>query len=150
MGTGPYSPGVDISAAILCDAATVREGLLHVLGGGVTRVWRTELPAPFAVDLAMILTTAPAADVQVADVHATLFGPDAERLFQIGGEVRYEGGMRLEPGELQAIPIVFPFRDAASLQYGRHDIDLTIDGESVRRLAVWVLHPEEQALPPLD
>jgi hypothetical protein len=37
---------------MICDAATVREGTLQILGGGVTRISLTELPAPLPVTFA--------------------------------------------------------------------------------------------------
>lgn len=38
--------------AVLCDRATVRDGLLHILGAGVTIVYRDKVPAPLDVDVA--------------------------------------------------------------------------------------------------
>lgn len=46
---------VRATTAILCDAATVREGLLHLLGGGVSALGRPSFPAPLLVDLALVL-----------------------------------------------------------------------------------------------
>ena len=37
---------MQVVTALLCDYASVREGLLNILGGGVNRLWRAELPAP--------------------------------------------------------------------------------------------------------
>jgi len=37
---------------MLCDSASVREGLLHVLGGGITDVSLSMLPAPLQVTFA--------------------------------------------------------------------------------------------------
>jgi hypothetical protein len=38
--------------AVLCDAASVRDGLLHILGAGVTRVSMTQLPGGLPVTFA--------------------------------------------------------------------------------------------------
>jgi hypothetical protein len=43
------------SVGVLCDKATIREGLLHILGGGVRVLGRPQLPASFDVDLALML-----------------------------------------------------------------------------------------------
>ena len=138
-----------IAAAILCDAATVREGLLHLLGGGVTRIWRPEIPAALGVDLAVVVTMSQDEHDVAHAIRAIVYGPDMEALLEVGGEVAYSGGGRLEEGEEHSIPIVFPIRELAVARYGRHVIDLAIDDESHRRLDVWVLHPEELGLPPL-
>jgi hypothetical protein len=39
--------------AVLCDAANVRDGLLHILGAGVTQVAVPELPAQLPITLAL-------------------------------------------------------------------------------------------------
>lgn len=44
-----------LSCALLCDAATVREGLLNVLGGGVSKIVRPTMPAPLGLMLALIV-----------------------------------------------------------------------------------------------
>lgn len=42
-----------LDVALLCDAATVREGLLFILGGGVTRIGRDTYPSPLGVQVAI-------------------------------------------------------------------------------------------------
>lgn len=44
-----------IGAAFLADAVTVREGLMHVLGGGVTAIYRPSFPASLDVSLGVLL-----------------------------------------------------------------------------------------------
>ena len=41
--------------ALLCDFATVREGLLHILGGGITVVSRDTYPSPLNLTLALLI-----------------------------------------------------------------------------------------------
>lgn len=41
-----------VECAVLCDAATVREGLLHIIGAGVTETTTTELPLHLPVTFA--------------------------------------------------------------------------------------------------
>lgn len=43
-----------IECALLCDSASVREGLLHLLGGGVTRIGLRAFPGPLSVDLGLV------------------------------------------------------------------------------------------------
>ncbi len=42
-------------AAVLCDKATVREGLLHVLGAGISQIHHPEYPASLECELAMLV-----------------------------------------------------------------------------------------------
>lgn len=42
-----------LAAAMLCDAASVREGLLHILGGGITRSSRPAYPTMLGAVIAL-------------------------------------------------------------------------------------------------
>ena len=42
--------------ALLCDAATVRDSLLHILGGGIVKMAPLQYPAPIPAILALQLT----------------------------------------------------------------------------------------------
>lgn len=46
---------IRITSAMLADAATMREGLLHVLGGGISLLSRPNYPAPIGASLALLL-----------------------------------------------------------------------------------------------
>ena len=48
-----------IDTALLCDAATERDGLLNVLGGGITVATRPEFPAPLGMTLALVRLSTP-------------------------------------------------------------------------------------------
>ena len=47
-----------LECAMVCDAVTVRDGLLHILGGGIGRAPRLGFPAPLdnAVALRLVMT----------------------------------------------------------------------------------------------
>jgi hypothetical protein len=47
---------IALTSLVLCDAATVREGLLNVLAAGITSLSRPEFPGPMSVSVAMIFT----------------------------------------------------------------------------------------------
>src|SRR5207302_949196 len=62
---------MQVVTALLCDYASVREGLLNILGGGVNRLWRAELPAPLNLSMALMVDLHPqevgsSHDLQVA------------------------------------------------------------------------------------
>jgi len=50
---------VQLGCALHCDAVSVREGLLHILGGGVTKVMHPEYPAPLLTSFAVHLRLSP-------------------------------------------------------------------------------------------
>jgi hypothetical protein len=90
---------VQISCALLCDAASVREGLLHVLGGGITRVGRATFPSPLGLSAAIALDFL--AD-ETEGEHRLEF-----RLYRVGHEgpvatQRLDFSLQPPPGGLQA------------------------------------------------
>lgn len=46
---------IRLGAALLCDAASLRENLVHILGGGITQIVRPDYPAPLACDIAITI-----------------------------------------------------------------------------------------------
>ena len=85
---------MEIQAAILCDSATVREGLLHVLGGGINRLYRSELPAPLGVALALLVAFEPEEVDQLHEVHDRSFSQSTTCRGNGGapGEASFEDG----------------------------------------------------------
>ena len=134
---------------MICDSATVREGLLHVLGGGISRLWREELPAPLNVSVAAMLGIEQGRVDETVEISLLLDGPDDERVVEVRVEMEL-GPAPLEPGEVRIAPLVLPLMGVAVPRFGRHIATFTVDGEEQEQaLTFWVLHPSEQALPPL-
>jgi len=96
--------------AILCDAASVREGLLHILGGGFTNVWRGEYPTGFWGALAMIISPEASEIGEQHKLVIKIMGDD-EQLGNIerGFDVTPRPGTKHWPGELPPIPVVVSF-----------------------------------------
>lgn len=47
---------MQITTLTLCDAASVREGLLNVIGGGITALGRPSFPAPLSCDIGIYIS----------------------------------------------------------------------------------------------
>jgi hypothetical protein len=116
-----------ISTALLCDAATVREGLLHVLGGGVTRLGRGEFPAAMDVDLALMVQQ-----------HPTEFnGAHTLRVILQDTDGRAHAEAEMAWGPLQVLdsmhtdawqPVVVPLRSVVLPGPGDYSVEVLIDG----------------------
>lgn len=142
---------MEICFATLCDSATVREGLLHLLGGGITRVYRTPLPAPLGVALAlMIRIPQDVAELRLPhEIQVTVLN-DAGMVNQgMGAFQTGELPPRIEPGESLLVPFVMPVNGVAIFAHGRHWIDVSVDNGEPTHLEFWVLHPDELAIPPI-
>ncbi len=133
-----------LDCALLCDAVTVRENLLHVLGGGVTRVARPQFPAPLGVGLAMRVMVHPTEAKSPHKLEARLLAEDGEEVasLEIGFQV---GSSEVRPGEELSVPFALPMSQLPLPRSGAYSFELLIDGihqASVPFLAV-ASPPEE-------
>jgi hypothetical protein len=122
---------VRIDFALLCDAATVREGLLHVLGGGVTRLNRPAYPAPIApLTLAMRILMHPTEADRQHQLDVRLHGADGEEIAKVEGQFGIGDPGDTEPGEELsiALPLGMPPQIALP-RAGRYSFEILIDGE---------------------
>jgi hypothetical protein len=115
-----------LDCALLCDAVTVREGLLHVLGGGITRVTNVTYPAEFVGALAMRILlhqTEAGADHSLQVILQT---EDGDRLVEMTGGFRTELPPDLAPGEDLPIPMAMAFQGPLPSP-GSYSFELLID-----------------------
>lgn len=118
-----------VDCALLCDAATVREGLLHILGGGVTRLSRPEYPSPFGVSLALRIMVH---STEIGKEHALevlLLAEDGENIAAVSAGFQIDDPGDLAPGEEApvALPITFP-PQAILPRSGGYSFEILIDG----------------------
>ena len=124
----------DLTSALLCDFAQVREGVLFVSSGGVSRLTTTSLPCPFAMHLALLFEVPPeeignSFRVHVAIAHA----PTAH----VGGTA--EANLTTRSSEALMVPMAVDLRPIEVHQPGPHDVRISVDGQLARFLTVNVL-----------
>lgn len=127
-----------ITTAMLCDFAQVREGLLFVSSGGVTRCYRDELPAPMGVYLAVVLELDRIEAEQGHVVRVVVVDEDGGEIAEISGEIQL-GTPELFVNENVNLPIAFDLRNVPVERYGAIEARLYVDGELRRTLPLWVL-----------
>lgn len=121
-----------VDCALLCDHVTVREGLLHILGGGVTRITRGEYPAPLGVALALRVMVHPTEADAEHKMEARLLAEDGEEVgrveiqFQVGRDEESEAPSR--PGEELSAAFPLPFQQVVINAPGAYSFELLIDG----------------------
>ncbi|MEY2426405.1 MAG: hypothetical protein QOI61_1977 [Actinomycetota bacterium] len=117
-----------VAAALLCDAATVREGLLHILGGGITRLHRTEFPAPMQVTLVAQVVLTPGEVGFAHDVSAIIQTEDGDVVVQANGHLEPgEPNPLLEPGESVILPLVINLTNVVVPAPGGYSIEISVD-----------------------
>ena len=117
-----------VASALLCDAATVREGLLHILGGGITRLHRAEFPAPMQVTLVAQVVLTPT-EIQFAhDVAALIQTEDGDIVVQANGHLDAgDPTPMLEPGESVILPLVINLHGVVVPRPGGYSIEVSVD-----------------------
>lgn len=117
-----------VASALLCDAATVREGLLHILGGGITRLHRAEFPAPMQVTLVAQVVLTPSEITFTHDVSAVIQTEDGEVVVQANGHLEAgEPNPLLEPGESVILPLVINLSNVVVPRPGGYSIEISVD-----------------------
>jgi len=129
---------MDITTAMLADFAQVREGLLFVASGGVTRCYRDQLPAPINVYLATVLELDRIEAERVHELHVVVVDEDGQQLAEIAGEIQL-GATQMMINENLNVPIVFDLRNVPVERYGSVEIRLYVAREHRRTLPIWVL-----------
>jgi hypothetical protein len=121
---------VRIDCALLCDAATVREGLLHLLGGGVTRVNRPGYPAPLApLTLALRILIHPTEADRTHQLDVRLQDADGAEVARMDVQFGVGDPGNAEPGEELSLPIPLTMPEQIGLPHaGRYSFELLIDG----------------------
>jgi hypothetical protein len=144
---GPVT--VRLDALILCDFAQIRDGLLFVQSGGLTRLSTAQFPASFGCHIAAMVYMPPneAIDahrmvmkVKSADT-ATLVATINVELHELA---RADGRL---PIEGRQVPVVVPLNKVAFPTAGRYDLHVDIDDHMAGDLAFRVTEKTVAATP---
>lgn len=122
---------MDVAAALLCDFAQVRDRVLFVVAGGVTRLWRQELPAPMGVFLALVIEQDPLEIGAVHELRVVVLDQDGEQLAEVIGGFQVEAA-DVEPGDTVAVPAAVDLRMVSLPAHGPYDVRVFVDGHHQR------------------
>jgi hypothetical protein len=129
-----------LTTLLLCDFAQVREGLLFVSSGGVSRVVQSTYPANPRLHLAMVVHLPAASLGQTHQVHVRLKYPDtAEVIANAEVAIQLNAVSGTYPGEGINVPQVI---DLVAIQFarpGQVDVQVSIGEEPVGDLSFWLL-----------
>ena len=140
---------MEIRVATICDFAQVREGLLSVLSAGITRVWRSQYPAPLGVMLGLIFEVTPGRAKFPREVRIRVENADGARLAEATGGFQVDPSPGHDPGEMLTLPFVVDFRDLQIPAAGRYQIviDPMSDGVDPTVLAFRAAFPSDAGSP---
>ncbi len=135
---------MQVNSAILCDFAEVRENLLFVVAGGVTRLWRTDHPAAMGVCLALVLELHRMERDRPHELEVDVIDADGATVAKIQGGFQQATGPDTEVTETTFFPFTFDLRAVGILHPGWHSIEISVDGHHERSLRFRVGPPPGQ------
>ena len=140
-----YPHPVDITAALPCDFAEVREGLLFISGAPVTRVWRPAFPAVLGLCVAAVIEGTPGELEGIPhDVELLISDQDGAVLAELKGGIQLAQAEGVAPGEALQLPLVFNIMTLAVGAPGPYELRLRLDGgeamgQAERTVTVWAM-----------
>jgi hypothetical protein len=133
------------AAAMLADHATVREGLLHVLGGGINRVIRDPLPAPLEAMLALLLQPDSVDDLlKTHNLEVTVKHAGTATSTPVAKAVMTLSTTGSPSGLIGPIPVVVPLQLVPITETGIHRITVNVDGEQVAAVEFEIVKAADQ------
>lgn len=118
-----------IDTALLCGAATARDGLLSVLDGGITHIERAEYPALLGLTLAMRVLVHPTEMERPHELEVLLQDEDGAQVTKVNIAVGVGDQSAVPPGEEASIALPWNFPGQPVLPHaGRYSFEILIDG----------------------
>lgn len=118
--------------AVLADAVTVRENLLHVLGGGITALARPEYPAPLGAQLGLtVYTQIPSGEQQSIVFGITCRSAEDEVAFELEGQLEI---MSHDGSVPASASIAVPLENAGVPAPGLYFIEVKMNGSLEARI----------------
>lgn len=138
---------MEVTTALLCDFAQVRDRLLFVSSGGVTRLWRSDVPTALGLYLAVTIELDRIEAEQQHDIDLVIVDQDGHESIRVNGNFAI-GTVDIEPGELISLPVVFDLTKAPIRSFGPQDVRMYLDGQHRRTVQVHILRqPRPPAAP---
>jgi hypothetical protein len=127
---------VRVNTAILCDFAEVRENLLFIMAGGITRLWRAEWPGAMNVCLALVVELEHGDRERPHELDVQIIDADGALQARIQGGFQQAAGPDTDIHETTFFPFVFDLRPVGLPHAGWYTIMINLDGEGDRLLGV--------------
>jgi hypothetical protein len=128
---------VELTTALLCDHASVREGLLFVAGGGITRIRRPQFPAHLGVGLAAVLELDSLEVTRDHRFQLVVVGEDGDEIARVEADIRVGSTEAVKPGENVQVPLAVDMYQTMIPGAGAYELRVYVDGEHRRTVQFW-------------
>jgi hypothetical protein len=126
-----------VTTALLCDHAQVRDGLLFVLSGGISRVMRESFPAAMGTCLALVVELDRIEAERAHQLEIVVVGEDGEEVARVEAEVSVQNTDAAKPTESLHLPLAVDLRAAGLARPGAYELRVYVDGQHRRTLQFW-------------
>jgi hypothetical protein len=121
----------ELKSLILCDFAQIREGLLFVQSGGLTRLVAPTFPAKFACHVATLVWLPPH---EAGTAHEMVMKVKSAETATLTATVKValresSPPSGLQPGEGRQVPIVVPLAAISFAAPGEYDLQVEVDDQ---------------------
>ncbi len=128
---------MEVTTSLLCDHAQVRDGLLFVLSGGITRIRRSSFPAQLGAGFALALELD---RIEAEHTHAlvvAIVGEDGEEVGRIAADVQVGDATGTYVGEHIQVPLAIDMHGAVLPKPGAYELHVYLNGEIRRTVQFW-------------
>lgn len=126
-----------VGTALICDFASVRDGLLNVVGGGVTRIWRESFPAPLNICLALVFELHQMELDRSHQLVVQIMGEDGAQVAMVEAGFQTGKSPGIHVGEELIVPVALDLRNAGLPNPGAYSVEVGVDGTHQRTLQLW-------------
>jgi|BarGraNGADG00212_1021973.scaffolds.fasta_scaffold25914_2 hypothetical protein len=134
---------------MLCDFAQVREGVLFVASGGVSRFYcPPERPAPMPLFLALMIECGPDEALLAHEVNVRVSHSGTAQELGRATVAFQAQPTNLNPGEGINVPVALPLGSVGVTEDGAHDIHVSVDSGAPTILTAYAMSTIPQPPPP--
>jgi predicted secreted protein len=122
-----------------------------IVSGGITRLYRPELPATMGVSLAIVIEVPPSDRLVPHELAIEILDPRSRPIAKIDGGMQVGTDAPLDPDETALVPVALDLRMVAVAEVGWHSINVSLDSAPAHSLRFKVVQamPATSGRPPV-
>jgi hypothetical protein len=128
---------VELTTALLCDHVQVRDGLVFIVAGGITRLRRASYPAALGAGLAIMIELDQIEAEHPHQFALVIIGEDGEEVGRVEAEIQVGDREGAYAGENVQVPLAIDLSGASLPKPGAYELRVYVDGQHQRTVQFW-------------
>ena len=128
---------MDLTTALLCDHVQVRDGLLFIVAGGITRLRRPSYPAALGAGLAVVIEFDQIEAERSHQFTLVIIGEDGDEVGRVEAEIQVGDRAGAYTGENVQVPLAIDLKGASLPKPGAYELRVYVDGQHQRTVQFW-------------